>query len=118
MNHLCLHCCASEGMVLGTCFVCQHDGPAWEKCHWCERGLSIPPGSGQCRECGWYGVVGDNCTGCDDDVYAPIPEDTGSDSDSSNVLLDIVVAADPPTDTDSDTDSEHPVASRTRSSLS
>ena len=51
-----------------------------------------PPGCGQCRECGWYGVVGDNCTGCDDDVYTPIPEDTGSDSDSSNVLLEIVVA--------------------------
>ena len=62
--------------------------------------------------------MGAECTSCEDDIIAPMSEGTGSDS--SNVLLDAIVAADPPTDTDSDTDadtdSDLPVASRTRSS--
>ena len=112
VNHVCLHCCISEGMTLGSCFVCHHEGPVWEECQWCERGRCLAPGYGQCRECEWHGTVGDECRNCEDGIFTPL---SVSGSDSSNVLLDIIVLAEMQEASSSDTDSDQPVASRTRS---
>ena len=113
VNHLCLHCCVSEGMTIGPCFVCHHAGPVWEECQWCERGRCLAPGYGQCRECEWHGIVGEECQNCGDGFFTPLSA-SGSGSDSSNVLLDIIVSSELQ-ETDSATDSDQPVASRTRS---
>jgi hypothetical protein len=108
VNRLCLDCCVSEGMTLGACFVCHHGGPAWEGCHWCERGRYLAPGYGQCRECDWHGPGGEDCHNCDDGVFAPIPPE-----DPDDVVLVITTT----TDLDSaNSDSVvQGVASRTRS---
>jgi hypothetical protein len=114
VDHLCLHCCVSEGMTLGSCFVCSHDGPAWESCDWCRDGRFLPPGHGQCVECEYYGTVGEECHNCENGVFAPIPEE--AELDSSNVLLAIIVEAEMAAVLESDSTISLPVASRTRSS--
>jgi hypothetical protein len=106
VNHLCLHCCVAEGMTLGACFVCQHEGPVWEECQWCERGRCLDPGYGQCQECEWHGTVGDECRNCEDGFFTPL-------SDSGSV--DIIVSAELQQDSTDSDDSDQPVAARTRS---
>jgi hypothetical protein len=106
VDHLCLHCCVSEGMTLGSCFVCMNDGPAWEQCHWCKQGRYLPPGYGQCCECEWHGIVGEACQNCEDGLFTQLA--VNSRSDSSNVVLDIIVAAELEADEDTTTDSSDP----------
>ena len=74
-NHICLHCCVSEGMELGSCFVCNHRGPAWEDCQWCEGGRCLVSGYGECNneDCEWYGPLGHGCSDCGEGVFTPVP---------------------------------------------
>jgi hypothetical protein len=107
VNRLCLKCCVSEGMTVGACFVCHHGGPAWESCHWCERGRYLAPGYGQCPECECYGPGGDDCQDCGDVFVVPIPPDP------DEVVLVITTPIDlDPTNLDAVAQG---VASRTRS---
>jgi hypothetical protein len=100
VNRLCLNCCVSEGMTLGACFVCHHGGPAWEDCHWCERGRYLAPGYGRCPECDWYGPGGDDCHNCGDGIFVPLPP-----GDPDEVVLVITTSTDLDPDTPSDSDS-------------
>jgi hypothetical protein len=111
VNHLCLHCCVSEGMELGSCFVCHHGGPAWEDCQWCARGRCFVTGYGECdsEDCDWNGPLGQPCSNCRDGVYAPIAYHLFSNS--AEVTLQVVL----PSTTPTTTDSNNSVASRTRS---
>jgi hypothetical protein len=97
VDHFCLKCCFSEGMTLGSCFVCHNGGPVWEYFHWCKRGHALPPVHGQCHKCKYHGILGKHCNNCDDGTFLPV-----STSD------------DPPV-AEADQDTE-PVASRTGSS--
>ena len=75
LGHLCLHCCVSEGMVLGSCFVCHHGGPAWEVCLWCKRGRCLVSGYGECNneDCDWNGPLDQPCDDCGESVFGPVP---------------------------------------------
>jgi hypothetical protein len=88
-NHLCLRCCVSEGMVVGSCFVCHHKGPAWEGCQWCEYGRCLVSGYGSCDVCEEYGTLGSTCENCGDGVVEPIPVDLLLDS-AAEVNLQVV----------------------------
>jgi hypothetical protein len=67
-NKLCLHCCVSEGMILGVCFVCLHKGRVWDGCEWCDSGQYMAPVFGMCTSCEYRGPSGEVCQ-CDDGVY-------------------------------------------------
>ena len=88
VNHICLHCCISEGMELGSCLVCYHRGPAWETCQWCERGHCVVSGYGECNneECEWEGALGEQCSNCGDGSFVPV-EPTHLCSNAAEVTL-------------------------------
>ena len=92
VNHLCLHCCVSEGMMLGSCFVCHHGGPAWEVCQWCEHGRCLVGGYGVCNdeECEKFGPLNLPCSDCRQGIFVPLPHGSMF-SNSAEVILKVVL---------------------------
>ena len=91
-NHLCLHCCVSEGMVLGSCYVCHHGGPAWEACQWCVQGRCVLGGYGRCNdeECEYYGPLGGTCLECGQGICETLSVDD-LHSNSAEVRLRVLL---------------------------
>jgi len=91
-DHLCLHCCVSEGMELGSCHVCHHGGPAWEMCQWCAHGRCLVGGYGVCNDedCEYYGPLNQSCSECGHGVFVPLTVDSLF-CNSAEVVLKVVL---------------------------